>query len=184
MKTGMRICRENALAGTTFLLAAVMVAACSPAPPADGEGGTRADTSAEASAPAPDAGAPARQASTPMGAALPGLFDVMWGLEDDMATVTRGLWMENFDTIQAGARAVAGHPTLPPDEVEQVAGVLGDEMEVFKAMDTQVHDLSVELAEAAAVGNLATVLELDAELRVGCVSCHSTFRERLREAIR
>ncbi|MDT8340666.1 MAG: hypothetical protein RQ751_04065 [Longimicrobiales bacterium] len=127
---------------------------------------------------------PDRRAATPLGAVLPGLFDVMWGLESDMATVSRGLWMENFDTIHAGARAVADHPTLPPDEVERVAGVLGDEMAAFKAMDTHVHDLSVDLGDAAAAGDLARVLRLDAEIRAGCVSCHVTFRERLRQAIR
>lgn len=182
MKRRLGICSENALTGTTIVLTAVTMAACSPEAPAEGAAGT--NTTAEASAPAAGAEAPARQASTLLGAALPGLFDVMWGLEDDMATVSRGVWMENFDTIQAGARAVAGHPTLPPEEIQQIAGVLGEEMAAFKAMDTRVHDLSVELGEAAAVGNLATVMELDAEVRAGCVSCHSTFRERLREAIR
>lgn len=124
----------------------------------------------------------ARDASTRV--ALPGLFGIMAGLETEMAQISRGLWLEDFDTIAAAAGAVAGHPRVPPEEFQRISTVLGEEMPSFGGMDMRVHDLAVRLAEEAGRGELGAVLSTDAELRQACVSCHSTFRERLREEIR
>ena len=115
--------------------------------------------------------------------ALPGLFSIMAGLQADMATVSRGLWIENFDTIAAGATAVADHPMVPQGERQRIAEILGGDMSRFGAMDQAVHDLAVRLAEAADRGAVDEVLSAEAELRRGCVDCHSTFRDRLRDAL-
>lgn len=123
-----------------------------------------------------------RDASTRV--ALPGLFGIMAGLETDMAQISRGLWLEDFDTVAAGADAVANHPRVPPEEFQRISSVLGEEMPSFGGMDMRVHDLAVRLAEEARRGELGAVLSTDAELRQACVACHSTFRERLREEIR
>lgn len=140
----------------------------------------------------PTAGQPAAEGSAPQEptesaatrAALPGLFAIMLELQGDMGRVSRGLWLEAYDTIAAGAQAIADHPQIPPDEAATIADVLGPDMARFKTLDTRVHDLSVELAEAARAGDMATVLARDAELRQGCVECHSAFRERLRSELR
>lgn len=159
------------------LMAVAFQACTAEAPDAAGteEAGTPAGATAEEAA---------RQDTTPIRAALPGLFEVMSGLERDMAQLSRGLWLENFDTIRAAAQAVADHPTLPPAEVEQVAAVLGSEMPGFKGMDTRVHDLAVEVTQAADREALAEVMATEAELRAGCVACHTAYRERLRAEIR
>lgn len=115
--------------------------------------------------------------------ALPGLFSIMVGLQGDMARVSRGLWLENFDTIGAGADAVADHPRVPQEEFQRISEILGSDMTRFGAMDQEVHDLAVELSDAAGRGALEEVLAIEAELRQGCVSCHSAFRERLRESL-
>jgi hypothetical protein len=87
-------------------------------------------------------------------------------------------------TTAAAARSVADHPTVPPEELERISAVLGSDLARFKAWDLQVHDLALRLSEAAAAGGISPLLEIDAELRSGCVGCHSEFRERLRRAIR
>lgn len=127
-------------------------------------------------------GAP--ESDLPTRAALPGLFEIMNGLEADMARVGRGLWQEALDTVAAGAVGVAEHPALPADEAARIASVLGDEMAAFGAMDTRVHDLAVTLAERAGSGDLSGVLASEAELRQACVGCHTAFRARLRAAVR
>lgn len=140
----------------------------------------------------PAAGQPATERSAPQEptesaatrAALPGLFAIMLELQGDMGRVSRGLWLEAYDTVAAGAQAIADHPQIPPDEAATIADVLGPDMARFKTLDTRVHDLSVELAEAARAGDMATVLARDAELRQGCVECHTAFRERLRSELR
>lgn len=125
-----------------------------------------------------------RAAPSPTRVALPGLFSIMAALQGDMAKVGRGLWLENMDTVAAGADGIANHPRVPPEEFETISGVLGQEMSRFGGMDMEVHDLAVRLAEEARRGDLEAVLGTDAELRRGCVACHSAFRERLRTEIR
>lgn len=123
-------------------------------------------------------------ASAPVRAALPGLFRIMAGMEQDMALASRGLWSERFDTIRAGASAVAGHPAIPPAEVARISEVLGAQMQAFEAMDMRVHDLATAYRETAARGELGAAVKADAELRAGCVACHGAFRERIRAALR
>lgn len=116
--------------------------------------------------------------------ALPTLFSIMLGLQGDMDRVSHGLWLEQYDSIAAAARAVADHPAIPPQEGQKIAGVLGDDMARFQAFDRTVHDLAVRMAEAADARDMAGVLEADAALRDGCVACHTDFRTRLRDGIR
>ncbi len=132
----------------------------------------------------PDSGSDTVQPSSPTGVALPGLFSIMAGLERDMVRISRGLWLEELDSVAAAAADVANHPRVPPEEFERISSVLGEEMRVFGGMDTHVHDLAVRLAEEARRNELDAVLSTDAELRRACVSCHSTFRDRLRQEIR
>ena len=123
-------------------------------------------------------------APTTAQAALPTLFSIMLQLQGDMERVSRGIWAESYDTIAAGAQAVADHPKVPSDELAVVAEALGPDLARFKALDTRVHDLSVELAAAARAGDMATVLTRAAAIRQGCVECHTAFRERLRSKLR
>lgn len=130
------------------------------------------------------AGAAAADGATPMRAALPGLFDVMTGLEQDMAALSAALWRTDFDAIANQATAIANHPQVPPPERQTIAGALGQDMPAFKAVDTRVHDLAVRIRTLAEDENLDGILTTEAELRQGCVTCHTGFRDRLREALR
>lgn len=149
----------------------------------DGDGST---------SPRPDSDPPAQQERGRSGSgaevpatrvALPGLFSIMVNLQGDMARISRGLWIENFDTIAAGADAIANHPRVPQQEFQRISDVLGADMSRFGGMDQEVHDLAVRLAEEARRGEIEPVLSTEAELRRGCVACHTAFRDRLREAI-
>lgn len=140
-----------------------------------------ADTTQRAAAPAM-AGAPDTAAAGTR-AALPRLFSIMLGLQGDMERISRGLWAESYDTIAAGARAVADHPMIGPDGIQRIQGVIGDDIARFKALDTRVHDLAVELEAAAGAGDLEAAFRRDAALRQSCLECHTEFRVRLRQAI-
>jgi len=170
-------------------LGSALVAAGLLALPACGPGEPEGSGAGEATTPSGE-GIPETAAATDTGpspatrVALPGLFSIMAGLQGEMARVSRGLWLEDFDTVALGATGVANHPRVPPDEFRRVSGVLGPEVSRFGEMDMEVHDLAVRLAEEARAGDLEAVLSTDAELRRACVGCHSTYRARLREAIR
>ncbi|NIT86808.1 MAG: cytochrome c [Gemmatimonadetes bacterium] len=160
----------------------LVLPACAPGEP-DGSGtgdatppsgeGIPATAAATDTAPAPSARV-----------ALPGLFSIMAGLQEEMGRVSRGLWLENLDTVAAGADGVANHPRVPPEEFQRISGILGQEMSRFGVMDMEVHDLAVRLADEARAGDLEAVLSTDGELRRACVACHTAYRARLREAIR
>lgn len=114
---------------------------------------------------------------------LPELFGIMVGLQEDMRRLDRGLWTEDYDSIAVAARAVADHPTVPPEEFQLISGVLGDAMAGFREMDMNVHDRAVEIEEHARAGRLEDVLDTGARLRAGCVQCHTAYRQQLREGL-
>ncbi len=150
-----------------------------------GEDGVESNgTDREAVADRPEDGGATAEGTTPMRAALPGLFGVMAGLEQDMAALSSALWREDFDAITDHATAIATHPQVPPPERQTIAGVLGQDMAAFKAVDTRVHDLAVRIRTLAEDEDLDAILMTEAQLRQGCVACHTNFRDRLREALR
>lgn len=161
-------------------LAAGLAAACQAGEDHVDPGG--ADREAVAGRPA--SGGATAERTTPMRAALPGLFGVMAGLERDMAGLSSALWRTDFDAIADHATAIATHPQVPPPERQTIAGVLGQDMAAFKAVDTRVHDLAVRIRTLADNEDLDAIITAEAELRQGCVACHTNFRDRLREALR
>lgn len=181
---GSRLFRPETVGRTSprrMFLVAVMTAAlggaasCSPTPQLDDSGAEQA----------PSVGAvPIASDDASTRAVLPGLFGLMAGLESDMAGLARALWQEQMDSVALFARAVADHPTVPAAEAQAIAGVLGPDMARFKAFDTGVHDLAVRVSESAAANDLDGVVAAEAQLRAGCVACHTAFRVRLRDALR
>ena len=123
------------------------------------------------------------QAPSPTRIALPALFGIMQGLQENMDRISHALWVEDFEGLAVAAEAVADHPRVPAEEFERISGVLGPDMSRFGAADMAVHDLAVRLAEEARGNDLEAALATDAELRRGCAACHSEFRERLRAGI-
>ena len=107
------------------------------------------------------------------------LKHIMVDLGEQMHTVQTGLWAEDFDAIAAGARAVADHPHVSPEELKRIQGALGSDFASFAAADHLVHDGAVRLTEAAGSRDLDATLREVASLQDGCVACHTQFRVRL-----
>jgi cytochrome c556 len=158
----------------TTLFATLALAAC---------GGAPADPPEQESAPGDTAVEPPAETAVTR-AALPGLFDIMMGLEGEMARVGHGVWLADFEIIAAAADGIAAHPAIPADELKLLRAGLGDDMIGFRDLDTRVHDLALELKAAAEEADMEAVLSSDAALRTACVTCHDTFRERIRDGVR
>ncbi|MFW6201446.1 MAG: hypothetical protein ACOC8B_02640 [Gemmatimonadota bacterium] len=107
---------------------------------------------------------------------------IMVGLERDMQRVAHGIWVEDFDTIQAAAGAIADHPTVTEQERRWIFGVLGEDAGGFRQADLYVHDTGLELEDAAARADMADVLEAYDRLVRGCVACHREYREPIQNA--
>ncbi len=166
---------RNSWTATLALATLGTLAAACAEPPAPEE---RAEATPVDTAPAPETPAAATRA------ALPGLFNIMIGLQGDMARISRGLWLAQFDSIAAGAESIAAHPQVHADELKVVRTALGDEIIRFKELDTRVHDLSVQLKQDAEAEDMDAVLATHTELRNGCMACHETFRDRIRSGVR
>ena len=129
------------------------------------------------------AGAPPEsQADTAATAGPPTLVEIMRQLEVDMTRVAHGVWVADFDSIAAGAGAIADHPTVGPAERAEIMGILGDRGPGFAEADRRVHDIAVELAERARAGDMGGVLESLGDLQAGCVACHAGYRATIQAA--
>jgi hypothetical protein len=107
------------------------------------------------------------------------LLTVMVGLRTDMIRLNEGLWTGDFRSVAGAAESVAEHPEVSPAERLRVQAALGDEFPDFVAADRHVHDLALQLRDAALREDTTEVLTSLSALQHGCIACHTMFRERL-----
>lgn len=113
----------------------------------------------------------------------PSLKEIMQGLRNSLIEISDGLLTDDFTLVSKGAASIAEHPKIAPAEIQLVAAALGPEMAAFKQLDTVVHDLSLE------IGNAARALDGDAansgflRLIEGCLDCHRSYQERVAAAL-
>ena len=67
------------------------------------------------------------------------------------------------------------------EERRIIIGGLGADAGKFRQVDQIVHDAALSLKEAAEQKNGALLVERYTQLFNGCVSCHGSFRTRVRE---
>lgn len=111
------------------------------------------------------------------------LKEIMQGLNDNVAEISSGLFTDDFELIAHGATGIAEHPHIPPAQVQRVARELGEEMAAFKQFDTRVHDLSIEIRDAAESLNRNAVISGYRDLMDGCLACHGAYKERVATAL-
>ena len=107
------------------------------------------------------------------------LKEIMQGLRNDFVRIGDGLLHDDFAEIASGARGIAEHPKIPPDQVKRVAAELGPEMPAFKQMDKRVHDLSVRILSAAESSDAEMALQSYLEMTEGCLACHTNYKGRI-----
>ena len=107
------------------------------------------------------------------------LKEIMQGLRNDFVRIGDGLLHDDFAEVAAGARGIAEHPRIPPDQVKRVATELGADMPEFKQMDKHVHDLSLRILSAAQSSDAEMALQSYLEMTEGCLACHSNYKERV-----
>lgn len=111
------------------------------------------------------------------------LRPLMVELAQDMDRITTGLWHEDYGLIEEGARSIATHPKISPEQLAKIKKTLGNEFQGFVSMDKGVHGSATELVSAAEARDWSSVLTKYTELRDGCVGCHTAYRERLRPVL-
>jgi hypothetical protein len=107
------------------------------------------------------------------------LKDIMQGLRNNVVDISDGLLMDDFEQVARGAIAIAEHPRIPAAQVQLVAKELGPEMPAFKAFDTVVHDLSLEISATAEARDSAAAITAYQRMLDGCFACHAAYKERV-----
>lgn len=111
------------------------------------------------------------------------LRPLMVALAQDMDRISTGLWYEDYGLIEEGARSIANHPRISPEDLAKIKETLGEGFQGFVSMDKAVHGSATELVSAAEARDWSGVLTKYTELRDGCVGCHTAYRERLRPVL-
>lgn len=104
---------------------------------------------------------------------------IMQGLRDNLVEISDGLLVDDFEQISRGAIGIAEHPRIPPEQVQLVAGELGEEMPAFKRLDTLVHDLALEIDVAARARDRNAAISGFTQMLDGCFACHATYKDRV-----
>ncbi len=107
------------------------------------------------------------------------LKEIMQGLRNNLVTISDGLLVDDFGLIADGARGIAEHPRIPPDQVKLVVAKLGAEMPAFKQLDTQVHDLAIQIKTDAEASDRDAVFRHYQEITASCLACHAAYKERI-----
>lgn len=101
---------------------------------------------------------------------------IMNDLAGEMETISRGIWLGDFNIIEAAAVKVADHEKPPMAERMKILGFLKGRAGGFKAADASVHDNAMAMAEAAKREDMAGVVEKFDAVMKGCVECHTGYR--------
>jgi cytochrome c556 len=111
------------------------------------------------------------------------LINIMLNLEREMQSISSGLWRHDFEQITSSAERIADHAKIKPSEVKTIRDILGEEdFKSFVKDDKTVHNMAVRLSEAAGRENFEATAEAYQKLEQGCISCHRTHRNRLRDS--
>lgn len=130
---------------------------------------------------------PASQAMAPTaddGSGARPLKLLMVGLAQDMDRISRGLWHGDTVLITQGAEAIASHPKILPAEIRRIQEALGDQFEAFVGIDQRVHELASGLSQITPGDGMETALNQYQQLQASCIACHTSFRERVRAALK
>ena len=107
------------------------------------------------------------------------LKEIMQGLRDNLIEISDGLLTDDFELIAKGATSISEHPKIPAAQVQLVAAELGPEMAAFKQLDTDVHDLSLDIGIAAKALDRDAVNSSYQRMIEGCFNCHRKYEERV-----
>jgi hypothetical protein len=112
------------------------------------------------------------------------LQQIMQDLSDNLVVISDGLLSHDLELVVNGAKGIAEHPQIPPEQVQLVARELGAEMPAFKQFDVRVHNLAVEIGAAASAGDREAAVSGFHRLVDGCLACHDAYKDRVAAALR
>jgi len=104
---------------------------------------------------------------------------VMQGLLKNTQALTSAMLNEDFALIATQAKNIADHPKPSMAIRKKLMKAMGADMVKFKANDNIVHSAAVEIMKSAQQKNIKGVGENFKKMIGGCLSCHSSFKNRV-----
>jgi cytochrome c556 len=110
------------------------------------------------------------------------LHTIMRLLMLDIHTINEGIYTQNFDLIETGSAKINEHAPLSEKSRSLVMETLGDRMSQFGEFDNLVHSYADSIRDAAVAEDMGRVLEMYRIVEQGCVNCHASFQDEIRQA--
>ncbi len=108
------------------------------------------------------------------------LKSIMRGMLANMESIVEGIMVEDYPLISAKAEGIIYHGGQSPAKRLALSRELGIEVMTFKMFDDSVRRYAKMVKKAALNRDRKGVLEAYAKLTQACTSCHSSYRERIR----
>lgn len=86
---------------------------------------------------------------------------------------------EDFSLIAIQENNIADHPKLSMATRKKLIKAMGADMAKFNANDNIVHSAAVDIMKSAQQKNIQGVGENFKKMIGGCLSCHSSFKNRV-----
>jgi len=107
------------------------------------------------------------------------LKQIMQMLGRDYASLNHAILTEDFDGAAQAAHAIAFHDKPSMGQRMKIMASLGTEMPAFKQADGAVHDLAIEVEEAAKAGDMPRLIQRQSQMLSACMACHISYRNRV-----
>lgn len=112
----------------------------------------------------------------------PTLPDIMEELGIQIGLLAHAIMADDLVAVTAAATAIADHPrpSLTLAERGRFLARIGTDFPAFRQANADVRSAAVAVRDAAEVGDRAELAAAFYRLADSCLSCHTRFRDRLR----
>lgn len=112
------------------------------------------------------------------------LKQIMKQLGQDYGALDRAVLIEDFDSAEKAAHAIAFHDKPSMGQRMKIMASLRMEMSDFKKADGKVHALAVEIENAAKEKDIHLLIKRQSEMLSACMACHTTYRNRVIDTLK
>ncbi|MDQ6952987.1 MAG: cytochrome c [Mariprofundaceae bacterium] len=107
------------------------------------------------------------------------LKSVMQHLGQDYAALNQAILVEDFEQAAQSAHKIAYHDEPSMWQKMKIIGSLRTEVSDFKKADKKVHQLALNIEKEAKAKNMNGLIQQQSNMLSACMSCHSTYRQRI-----
>jgi len=122
---------------------------------------------------------PSSTPPVPSSAADGTLKQVMQQLGENYGSLDRATLLEDFGTAEKAAHAIAFHDKPSMGQRLKIMASLRMEMSDFKKADEKVHDLAIEIEQAAKAKDMPLLIKRQSQMLSACMACHTAYRSRV-----